>query len=382
MAATDGGASLVTRVLDTARGNYIAIAGVVSVGIGIALLRQLVSGGVCRSRARLDGKFAIVTGANTGIGKETAMNLAVRGARVLLACRDPLKGMAAADDIFKSSGQKLMVKTLDLSDLDSVRQFAKDINADEPKLDILVNNAGVMMCPKMLSKQGYELQFATNHLGHFLLTNLLLELMKRSTPSRIVVVSSGIYKRGNINFDDINSEKEYSPYGAYAQSKVANILFANELARKLKGTGVTVNSLHPGVIASDLTRHIEDRIPRILQFFIRPLYLLVQALTFKTVQQGAQTSICCAVAEELEGVTGKYFSDCTETKLLPHATDEDAARRLWRLSEEMTGLGTGGNSDKGSESTSDCAEPNCEDMKTEAASHETETKSGSKQTTV
>ncbi|XP_046364748.1 retinol dehydrogenase 14-like [Haliotis rufescens] len=381
MATADGGASFLTRVFDTARGNYIALAGVVSVGIGIALLRQLVSGGVCRSNVRLKGKFAIVTGANTGIGKETAKDLAVRGARVLLACRDPLKGAAAADDIFRTTGQRLMVKTLDLANLDSVRQFAKDINDEEPKLDILVNNAGVMMCPKMLSKQGYELQFATNHLGHFLLTNLLLGLIQRSAPSRIVVVSSGIYKRGDINFDDINSEKEYNPYAAYAQSKVANILFSNELAKKLKGTGVTVNSLHPGVIASDLTRHVEDRVPGVLRFLIKPLYLLVQVLAFKTVKQGAQTSICCAVAEELEGVTGKYFSDCTQTKLLPHATDEDAARRLWRLSEEMTGLVTGAdNSGKSSKTKSDRVESNSEDKKTER--QETVTKSGSKQTTV
>ena len=230
------------------------------------LLRRRVIGKTCESKARLDGKTVIITGANSGIGIETAIDLAGRKARVILACRSVEKGEKAAVEVREKSGNDDVVfRQLDLASLASVRQFAATVLEEEPRIDILVNNAGVMACPYSKTEDGFEMQFAVNHLAHFLLTNLLLDRLKEATSARIVVVTSTLYKHcPSIRFDDINSEKSYprnsrmcmDPRGCYAHSKLANILFTQALAERLEGTNVTANAISPGMCRSDLGRHL------------------------------------------------------------------------------------------------------------------------------
>ena len=230
-----------------------------AVGLGcIYLIRRWAAGGVCRSQARLDGKTVIITGANTGIGLETAVDLAKRNARVILACRSVERGETAAVEVRKRSGNDNVVFVqLDLASLDSVRKFAAKILEEELHINILINNAGVMAIPKRtLTQDGFEMQFGTNHLGHFLLTNLLLDRIKEAPSARIVNVSSKGSERGRLNMDDLNSEKSYSQWSAYEASKLANVLFTRSLAKRLQGTRVTANVLHPGVIVTELTRNM------------------------------------------------------------------------------------------------------------------------------
>ena len=226
-------------------------------GVSLYLVKKYFGGGVCHSKARLDGKTAIVTGANTGIGLETAVDFAQRNGRVILACRSREKGETAAELVKRRSGNNNVVfMQLDLASLDSVRNFATSVLDKEAHIDILVNNAGVMACPYMKTADGFEMQFGVNHLGHFLLTNLLLDRLKEAPSARIINVSSSAHKRGKINFDDLNFTHNYSAFGAYAQSKLANVLFTRSLAKRLEGTKVIVNSLHPGVIRTELARHL------------------------------------------------------------------------------------------------------------------------------
>lgn len=205
---------------------------------------------------------------------------------------------------------------------------------EEKRLDILINNAGVMAMPKAITKDGFEMQLGVNHLGHFLLTNLLLNIMRTSTPSRIVVLSSLAHKFGKLNRTDLNSEKDYSKYDAYSQSKLANILFVQELAKRLKDSGVTVNAVHPGVVKTDLGRHL---VHSYLKKVIDPFTFYF----FKTAKSGAQTSIRLAVDPELENVSGQYFADCKMKKVAPSARkNNDDAEWLWKESEKLTQLST------------------------------------------
>ena len=239
------------------------IIGVSAVGVGVYFMRKFFAGGVCRSKALLDGKTVIITGANTGIGKETAVDLARRNARVILACRSREKGEKAAVEVRKRSGNDdVMFRQLDLASLASVRQFAGKVLEEEPHLDILINNAGVMFCPYTKTEDGFEMQFGVNHLGHYILTNLLLERMKEAPTARIVTVSSIGHKLfgARIMFEDLNSEHSYNRYQAYGQSKLANILFTRALAKRLEGTRVTANVLHPGAVHSELDRHVMNPI--------------------------------------------------------------------------------------------------------------------------
>ncbi|XP_041069726.1 retinol dehydrogenase 12 [Carcharodon carcharias] len=286
-------------------------------------IRKCAGGGVCTSNARLDGKTVLITGANTGIGKETARELAQRGARVIIACRDLSKAEVAAQEIREDTGNKqVVVRELDLANLKSIRQFAENIIKEEKLLNVLVNNAGVMMCPFTKTSDGFEMQFGVNHLGHFLLTYLLLDLVQRSAPARIVNVSSFAHVFGRINFKDLQSEKSYDGGLAYCQSKLANILFTRELAKRLRGTKVTVNSVHPGSVKSELTRHS----------FIMALTWRILTFLIKTPKQGAQTSIYCAVAEELQEISGKHFSDCSPAFVAPQGRNDETARKLWDVS--------------------------------------------------
>ena len=294
--------------------------------------RRYFQGPRCHSTKRLDGKIVVITGANTGIGKETAVDLAKRGAKVIVGCRNLEKGKAALKEIQERSGSTdVFLEKLDLASLDSVRKFADSILKSEPRLDILINNAGIMMCPYQKTKDGFEMQFGTNHLGHFLLTMLLLDLLKKSAPSRIVNVSSYGHSMGSgkINFDDIHWEKSYSAWPAYYNSKLANVLFTRELSKRLEGSHVTANSLHPGVVRTELARHI---------IYSRVIFSLVLWYITKSPEQGAQTTIHCAVAEEMEGVSGKYLADCAIKEPCKGAQDDDAAKKLWDLSLKLVGL--------------------------------------------
>ncbi|KAH8325136.1 hypothetical protein KR074_002946, partial [Drosophila pseudoananassae] len=272
-------------------------------------------------------KVFIVTGANAGIGKETVLEIAKRGGTVFMACRNMEKANQAREEIVSATNNpNIFVRKLDLSSMDSIRQFAEGFKKERDSLNVLINNAGVMGLPKTLTKDGFEMQLGVNHMGHFLLTHLLLDVLKKTAPSRIVNVSSALHERGTINVDDLNSEKSYSRFGAYNQSKLANVLFTRELARRLEGTGVTVNALHPGAVDTDLV----DSWPSAMKFLTKPAIWMF----FKTPKSGAQTSLYAALDPELENVTGKYFSDCKPKDVSSAAKDEKTAKFLWAESQK------------------------------------------------
>ncbi|XP_062851767.1 retinol dehydrogenase 14a isoform X2 [Trichomycterus rosablanca] len=281
------------------------------------------------------GKTVIITGANSGIGKAAATELLRREARVIMACRSRERAERAAQEMRSEAGTErgeLLIRVLDLSCLTSIRSFCSLINQEEPKLDVLINNAGIYQCPYTKTEDGFEMQFGVNHLGHFLLTHLLLDLLKRSAPSRVVVVSSKLYKYGEINFDDLNSERSYNKAFAYSRSKLANLLFTLELSQRLEGTGITVNALTPGIVRTNLGRHVH------IPLLAKPLFNLASWALFKTPEEGARTSVYLACSPDVEGVQGKCFADCQEEKLLPKATDEEVAKKLWDISEVMVGI--------------------------------------------
>ncbi|XP_072265248.1 retinol dehydrogenase 13 isoform X2 [Pyxicephalus adspersus] len=305
---------------------------------GSILLKDFVGGGSCSSKANIFGKTVIVTGANTGIGKETAMELAKRGGRIIMACRDMEKCENAAKEVRgKTLNHNVFAKRLDLASTNSIKEFAKDIK--EEHLDILINNAAVMRCPEWKTEDGFEMQFGVNHLGHFLLTNLLLDKMKNSSVSqgqcRIINVSSLAHVAGDIDFNDLNWErKKYDTKAAYCQSKLANILFTNELAKRLRGTGVTANSLHPGVAETELGRHTGMRKSTFSSTVLGPFFYFL----IKTPKQAAQSSIYLAVAEDLQGTSGKYFNALKEKEPAPQALNEETAWKLWEESAKLVHL--------------------------------------------
>ncbi len=292
----------------------------------------------------LDGKQALVTGGSGGLGAETARALASKGARVVITARDVAKGEEVAAGIRKSTGNDgVEVEALELGSLASVRDFAERFLARHDALHILVNNAGVMACPFEKTTDGFERQFGTNHLGHFLLTGLLAPALLRGAPARIVSVSSRGHHQSPVVFDDIPFERRpYQKWLAYGQSKTANILFAVELERRLGARGVHANALHPGVIATDLARHL---VPEDYE------QLRKRApggrMRMKAVEAGAATSVYAATAPELEGRGGLYLEDCHVAEVddaegavggvRSYALDPEAAKRLWSISEEWVG---------------------------------------------
>lgn len=282
------------------------------------------------SDVRLDGKTAIVTGANTGIGKEIAKDLASRGAKVIMACRDMAKGEQAARDILRVvKGAKVVARQLDLADTKSICQFAENIYDTEKTLHYLVNNAGVAICPYSTTADGYEMQFGVNHLGHFFLTFLLLDLLKHSAPSRVINVSSAIHAMGKIQFDDLSGEKDYHPLKAYAQSKLANVLFSRELAKRMEGFGVLVYSVDPGAVNTEIIRHIQ-----------RPLVDFVKTFGFliKTPAEGALSVIYCVVNPESQMVNGGYYKACASAESCRAGQDDAAALKLWAVSCHLLGI--------------------------------------------
>jgi len=272
----------------------------------------------------MKGKICIVTGGNTGIGKATVEGLARQGATVVLACRDLDKGRAALADIkAKVPDAELELMRLDLASLASVREFAKAFTEKFTRLDVLIENAGVSTGKRQLTADGFEMDFGVNHLGHFLLTELLLPTLEASAPSRVVVVSSSVHKGAKIDFDNLQGEKSWSIMRFYGQSKLANMLFVRSLAKRLEGKGVVVNALHPGVIASELARD-----------FPAPMRWMA-SIFFKSTEQGARTSLHVATSKAAGDVSGKYFADSKETKPGDEALDDAVAERLWTESERL-----------------------------------------------
>ncbi|MFC4532797.1 SDR family NAD(P)-dependent oxidoreductase [Sphaerisporangium dianthi] len=287
----------------------------------------------------LGGRRAVVTGASSGIGVETARALASAGAEVTLAVRDAGAGRRTAEDLIATTGNKnVLVAPLDLADQDSVRAF---VAGWEGPLHILVDNAGIMATPETRTPQGWELQFAVNHLGHLALTTGLRDALAAAGGARVVVVSSVGHVNGGVLFDDVNFERHpYDPWAAYSQSKIANVLFAVEAARRWAADRIAVNALNPGrITATNLGRHMGGIADAPASF--EPGSTNV---SWKDVEQGAATSVLLAASPLVEGVTGRYFEDCQEAGpyrpgvrrgVAAHALDPEKAARLWRISVEM-----------------------------------------------
>jgi NAD(P)-dependent dehydrogenase (short-subunit alcohol dehydrogenase family) len=283
----------------------------------------------------MQGKTVVVTGGNSGIGFETAAALAGMGARVVLTARNADKGRAAVAAIGQRLGgdARIQLVVFDLADLSSVRRGAEEILEQAPRLDVLVNNAGLVLSERSETVDGLEATFATNHLGPFLLTNLLLDRIRASSPARIVNVASTAHSaaRKGIRFDDLQSERKYATMRVYGHSKLANILFTLELARRLEGTGVTANSLHPGTVRTGYGADGDAR--GLLAFGIK-----ISAPFFLSPAKGARTSVYLASDPEVAEVSGEYFVKCKAKQPKRWARDPEAARRLWQVSEELVGL--------------------------------------------
>lgn len=283
---------------------------------------------------RMHGKVVLVTGANSGIGKEAAAALALEGASVVIAARNRTKGEAAADAIERRGAARPELLDLDLASFASIRAAAADFLARHPKLHVLVNNAGLVLETRTTTVEGFETTFGVNHLGHFLFTELLLGALQRAAAedgeARVVNVSSDAHRwaRSGLDWDDLQSEKKYASFDVYAKSKLANIYFTRALSRRLAGTGITTNALHPGVVATEFASSDD------MGFFTSFGFKIIRPF-LKTPAQGAATTIHLASAPALRGVTGKYFADSREKHPMRIAQDDALADRLWSLSEQM-----------------------------------------------
>lgn len=287
----------------------------------------------CSSPVRMTGRTVLVTGGNAGIGYETCLDLAGRGARVIIAGRNVERGTAAAAAIRHATGNaEVVFVRLNLADMASVREAAGKVAAAEPRLDVVVCNAGVALTRRYMTEAGLELHMATNHFGHFLLVNLLLPLLARTgaaspagLPARAVVVSSlaHAWAGGPLDTDNLNGEKRYDTARVYAQTKLANVLFTRELARRCEvaGLAVTANCLHPGTVQTQLFRHLGPLLEPVVTFFTWLLYM--------TPREGAQTTVHLAVADEVAGVSGAYFANCRVARCSREAADPVKAAELW-----------------------------------------------------
>jgi len=276
----------------------------------------------------VEGRRVLVTGATAGIGEQTALELARRGARVVLVGRDAARGAATQARIATEAGAETDLLLADLAEMASVRRLAEQVRARYDRLDVLVNNAGLFLQRRQVTGEGLERTFATNHLSMFLLTALLRDLLVASAPARVVNVSSDAHRRGRIDLDDLQSQRRYRGFAVYAASKLMNVLFTNELARRLDGTGVTANSLHPGFVRSNFGRNNGP----VVGLAIGALGLVGRAIT---VEQGARTSVYAAADPSLEGVTGVYLDRERPVRPAEAALDQDLARRLWDASEHL-----------------------------------------------
>jgi NAD(P)-dependent dehydrogenase (short-subunit alcohol dehydrogenase family) len=281
----------------------------------------------------MNGKICLVTGGTNGIGKATAQALAQMGATVVIVGRNAQKISQVVEEIRAASGNKNVDSLLaDLSSQQEVRRLAKEFKSKYSHLHVLLNNAGGFFMRRQLSVDGIEMTFALNHLAYFLLTNLLLDTLKASAPARIINVSSDAHASGKIEFDNLQGERVYSPR-AYDNSKLADILFTTELARRLEGTGVTVNALHPGFVATGFAKNNGKVIAALVSIFA--------PLVARSPAKGAETSIYLASSPSAEGITGKYFHDAHVIPAAPQATDMVVARKLWDVSAKMVHLADG-----------------------------------------
>ncbi len=300
-------------------------------------LDEATTAGEVMAGVDLTGRTAIVTGASTGIGLETAANLAAAGARVITGVRNAEKGRATAATVAdRVDGAAVEFGVVDLTSFASIRAFAEKFMAGNEPLHLLINNAGVMNTPFEHTVEGFELQFGTNHLGHFLLTNLLTPALLAGAPARVVNLSSGGHRSSDILWDDPNFEHHpYDKMTAYGQSKTANILFSVELDRRLADRGVHAYAVHPGRINTELGRYMSsDDYGALLARLKETGRVMPPA---KTIEAGAAPSLWAATAPELNALGGLYLEDCHVSEALPYATDVDAAKRLWALSEEFVG---------------------------------------------
>ena len=273
-------------------------------------------------------KICLITGATSGIGRATAMGLANMGASVVMVGRDRGRGEDALAEIKEKSGNASVDLMLaDLSSQEEIRRLADEFKEAYPRLNVLINNAGVIRSERITTQDGLETTFAVNHLAYSLLTKLLLDVLKASAPSRIVNVASGDHSNGTIDFDNLQGEKEYKGPKAYSQSKLATVLFTYELARRLEGTGVTANCLHPGVVGTNLGSGVSG----VFGFMVRALTPLM-----KSPEKGAETSVYLASSPEVEGLSGRYFVKKAEARSSDVSHDERIARRLWKVSADLT----------------------------------------------
>jgi len=278
----------------------------------------------------MSNKICMVTGATSGIGFATSLNLAQQGATVIVVGRNPEKGAAVLARIQQETGNpSVQFMQADLSDQDQVRHLAQEFKNRYSRLDVLLNNAGAIFLKRQLSANGIEMTLAVNHLSCFLLTNSLLDTLEASAPARIVNVSSDMHKSAKINFEDLEGARKYSCFGAYGQSKLALLLFTYELARRLEDTQVTVNALHPGFVATNIGKN-----NGLLGKLIVPLLKFIA----KGPAKGAETSIYLASSPDLAGISGKYFENKKAVRTSPGSCDATIAKRLWEVSAEMTGL--------------------------------------------
>ena len=277
-----------------------------------------------------DKKVCLITGATSGIGKATLLSLAQQGMSIVMVSRNKEKGESVRSAITeKTRNENIHLAIADLSSQQDIRRLASDIKSKYSKLDILVNNAGGIFGKRILTVDRLELTFALNHLAYFLLTNLLLEILKAAPAGRVVNVSSQAHRYGSLEFDDPGFEKGYNAMKSYAQSKLANLLFAYELSRHLASTGITANALHPGVVRTGFGKELSG----IAGFVFKRLDFLM-----RSPEKGAETVIWLASAAEVEGVSGKYFLDKKEIRSSKISYDESVAHRLWEASAQMTGL--------------------------------------------
>ncbi|XP_054284242.1 retinol dehydrogenase 11-like [Macrosteles quadrilineatus] len=306
----------------------------VVVVLGIVRKYREYTWGKCTDFNSLEGKVVLVTGANSGIGKETVKGLAIRKARVIMACRNLSAAKAVIEDIRKNvaTGELIPMK-LDLSSLRSVKSFAEEVLKDFPNIHVLINNAGVSV-PVTESKKtedGFEIHFGVNHLGHFLLTDILLEKLKKSSPSRVVVVSSTLHQSGVIDFDNLNGEKGFTGKvrnPGYCNSKLANAYFCQELARRTADTGVEVFAVCPGFCYTGLFRYSK------VKWYQKVLFLPIAFFFMRSAAQGSQTVLHCAVSDSVLGTSGQFYRDCKPYKST-HNFDPEVGVKLWEVSENL-----------------------------------------------
>jgi len=278
----------------------------------------------------MNDQTVIVTGANSGVGLATVVELARQGATVVMACRSPERGEQALRQALERGGSsKVELMLCDLGSLDSIRAFASAFQARYPRLDVLINNAGVVSLKRQTTRDGFELQLGTNHLGPFLLTLLLRESLQAAPQGRVVNLSSDAHRVGSIRWEDPHLTRGYSVWRAYAQSKLANILFTKGLAYRLRGTPLTANCVHPGAVATRLGVDRETGFGQTVTRLLKPFFL--------TPEQGADTSVYLATSDAVKGVSGEYFYRRAPGKLSARAEDREAIERLWFWSEQQVG---------------------------------------------